>query len=67
MEFNVWRVNEDLLAEFKRVRNECTVDWANHESKCQPIVQSTVRPSYKPMTQDLWFKRLMKTLKVFKN
>lgn len=67
MKFNTFRVNEDLLAEFKRVRNECTIDWANYESKCQPKVQSTVKPKYKPMTQEIWFKRLVETLKVFKN
>jgi hypothetical protein len=67
MEFNIWRVNEDLLAEFKRVREECTIDWANHESKCKPKVQSTVKPKYKPITQDRWFARLVKTLKVNKN
>lgn len=66
MKFNTFRINEDLLTEFKRVRSECTIDWANHESKCVPRVQSTVKPKYKPLTQELWFSRLIKTLKPLK-
>lgn len=68
MEFNTWRVNEPLLAEFKRVRNEVQIDWSNYESKCKPKVQSTVKGyKFKPLTQALWFAKLVETLKVKKN
>ena len=67
MKFDTFRINEDLLAEFKRIRTEIPIDWDKYEPKCQPKVQSTVKPKYKPLTQDRWFARLIKTLKVHKN
>ena len=56
-------INEDLLAEFKRVRIESPIDWGNKESECKPLLQSSVMPTDKPKNQIEWFKYIVKTLK----
>lgn len=64
--FNTFRINEELLKSFKEARKELPIDWDNYESKSQLKLKSTVKAyKIKPVSQDAWYKKLVKTLKVF--